>query len=625
MKKNIITILFLTLILFSTKSFTIYPTYTMVSAGSSSSGDIPPPGGEGEGGDTGGGSASGGLYLNYRIPLVFKEGPFAPSLISITALSVFQNETIVLFGYNSTLFEDNQAIIKANETLIIDPREEPELTNGSLIQSFAPLQITVYHPSSGKEKDDTFSYSVLVMQNWGKRYQSSFSNSRAIVIAGFNDTEISINSPGEEIEKKSLHFVGDSLDLEVTNGSIIEANGPIGVVFYSLSQETGSYTYTGIPYYMWGKEYYALPPPELKKEPSLEDQSQIVLGNINEGGVILVETDYGNTQIEYLTENITTPLSYTDLEAGDSYTHFITDYANYSLTILYKYEINNTVHKSAVQYMSVKSMKWAEWFYTSQYYSNLKLKTVSLDDENIILPIFLYEDQLSIDIANYSSLNRGDYFSYQYPPSYGIAAINGSCFTVQLSSAPENMVWNSSANLLFPLNLYSFVDNTSTNFPSWYRFPNINIKEVKIFPSEPTELRKIKMNIMVQNNGSIPSAPFWVTVYVNDTLKIHKKLDGLDINDTFDILYEEFQGFGLKTINVSIYTDSLSQIFELIEFDNSLEIMIEIHRNWNIIYVSIAIGTIIVGYVSFRLGKRIWKGSKARKRKFDLILSEIEV
>ncbi|MHA1416208.1 MAG: hypothetical protein ACTSRR_08105 [Candidatus Heimdallarchaeaceae archaeon] len=189
MKKNLISVSLIYLVIISTFSFVVTSDFKIVSAGSSSSGDIPPPGGQG-GEDTSGGGAAGGLYLNYRIPLIFKKGDFAPTFIAITALPIFQNETIVIFGYNSSLFENNQAIIKGNETLIIDPRDEPELTNGSLIQSFSPLQITVFHPNTNNESDNSFSYSVLVMQNWGKKYLSSFSDMRAIIVAGFNSTKV---------------------------------------------------------------------------------------------------------------------------------------------------------------------------------------------------------------------------------------------------------------------------------------------------------------------------------------------------------------------------------------------------------------------------------------------------
>ena len=43
--------------------------------------------------------------------------------------------------------------------------------NGSLIQTFVPLQINVYHESQTSVADDTFSYSVLVMSMWGDSYQ----------------------------------------------------------------------------------------------------------------------------------------------------------------------------------------------------------------------------------------------------------------------------------------------------------------------------------------------------------------------------------------------------------------------------------------------------------------------
>ena len=134
------------------------------------------------------------------------------------------------------------------------------------------------------------------------------------------------------------------------------------------------------------------------------------------------------------------------------------------------------------------------------------------------------------------------------------------------------------------------------------------------------------MDIIVQNNGTIPSAPFWVRVVVNDTIQINKKVeDGLDIMGSIPIIFEEFQGFGLKVWNISIFTDSESQIFELHEFDNSYQLFIEVTRNWNIIYAGIAVVVAVVSFIIYRITKRLRKVSKRRKTQFDVILSDIEV
>jgi len=173
--------------------------------------------------------------------------------------------------------------------------------------------------------------------------------------------------------------------------------------------------------------------------------------------------------------------------------------------------------------------------------------------------------------------------------------------------------------------MYSYFDNTSTSFPSWYRFPNLNVKEVKISPQHPTEFRTLKLDIIIQNNGTIPSAPFWVTVLVNDTLKINQKLDGLGVNETHSIPYKEFRGFGRVSLNVSIYVDSRNQILELQEFDNNVEILISFSRNWNIIYTGIVVGIVIVGFGIYRLVKKIYSKSKKKSREFDIVLADIEV
>ena len=251
MKKSKIYFVFIIfLFLLSSSNLSIIGTTNIVIAGSSSSGDIPPP--SGSGGDTGGGGAAGGLYLNYRIPLMFRSGPYGPSLIAINSI---QNDTLIIFEFNNTIFPDYTAVINVGETLILDPSQIPELKNGSLIQAFTPLQITVFHQSNSLGYDDTYSYSPLVMQMWGRIYQSVYDNMRAIIVAGYNNTEIEIRIPGEETEYIDIPLIGQTTNITVSKGTIIEANGPIGVVFYSLSSTTGSFTYTGIPLFLWGTEY----------------------------------------------------------------------------------------------------------------------------------------------------------------------------------------------------------------------------------------------------------------------------------------------------------------------------------------------------------------------------------
>ncbi|MFW9852914.1 MAG: hypothetical protein ACFFDS_08225, partial [Candidatus Thorarchaeota archaeon] len=272
------------LFLLNSFSLTILTNVTYVIAGTPSSGDIPPPSNE----DTGGGSAAGGLYLNYRIPLIFKSGHYAPTLIAITAM---QNSSII-FGFNSTQYPGNMVDVIMGDTLIIDPTLEPNLINGSLIQSFTPLQITVYHNSTAQSFDDSFAYSVLVMSMWGKKHQSPFDNQRAIIVAGFNLTRIEVINPGEDVQYHDLTIIGQTLEIEVQKGTIINANGPIGVVFYSLSVNDGSYAYTGIPSYLWGTEYYISPPSSTDSIPLLEGETEIILTTQEEGEFIHSETSF---------------------------------------------------------------------------------------------------------------------------------------------------------------------------------------------------------------------------------------------------------------------------------------------------------------------------------------------
>ena len=60
---------------------------------------------------------------------MFRSGPYGPSLIAINSI---QNDTLIIFEFNTTIFPNYTAVINVGETLILDPSEIPELKNGSL-------------------------------------------------------------------------------------------------------------------------------------------------------------------------------------------------------------------------------------------------------------------------------------------------------------------------------------------------------------------------------------------------------------------------------------------------------------------------------------------------------------
>ena len=249
-------------------------------------------------------------------------------------------------------------------------------------------------------------------------------------------------------------------------------------------------------------------------------------------------------------------------------------------------------------------------------------------DGTQILPMYLEDNgTLVFDTVGIITKSEGSYLTYYTNKTIGIIGTKHT-FNNILTSVPEAEKWNSSANLLFPMNLISYFseyNENSTDIYSWYRFPNLNVKDVIVSPESPTEFRRLQIDFTIQNNGSILSAPFWVTLALNDTIKLSKEIESLDVDETFDLQYDEFQGLGLKVWNVSIFVDAGNQIYEIYEFDNAYQFFITISRNWNIIYTGIAIAVGVVLVIFYFIGKRIRKFMKSRKRRFDVILSDIEV
>jgi len=620
MKRRIIYANFMfVLILFSSFSIINSTTITVTQAGSPSSGEYPPPGGS----DTSGGSSAGGLYMNYRIPVVFRSGPFGSTLISITT---FYDGTPIILGFDSIEHEQT-TYLNANETMILDSAVETNLKNGSLIQAFAPLQINVYHPSASNTSDDTYSYSPLVMSMWGKSYKSPYDNMKAMIVAGFNLTEVTVIRSGEDDEYIDLLAVGDTEEIDVSNGTVIEGNGPIGVAFYSLSLTEGTFAYTAIPYFLWGTLYYAYPPPETDSIPLIQGETELTIAGAGDIGDVIASGIYGGSVIVSPPDDGVSTIPNSYLGPSEYYEN-VSSFTNISLTVLYNYAINGTPHKSGLQYIAMENMEYGEFFLTTLFYKNSELGGIVLSDWSQIIPVYsAINGSLIYDIDNYRESGLGSIITYYSNNTVGFIG-NGTFFTQQLTSPPETANWNSSANILYPLNIFSYFanyDSNSTDFLSWYRFPNLNVKEFSVSPENPTEFRRLQIDFTVQNNGTILSAPFWVTMYVNNTLKINQQIESLDINETFPMLYEEFQSFGLRNWNISIFIDSVSQIFELYEFDNALQFFVSISRNWNVIFTGVAIlvGIVILGI--FFLGRRFRKRRRRRKTRFDVILSDIEV
>ncbi len=624
MRKRVFATIFIFLLLLISP-FSISSSYTIsyTFAGSPSSGEIPPPGG---GEDTSGGSSAGGLYLNYRLPLLFRAGPFGPTIVEITT---FYDGVPVIFGFEPIQYNSTE-YIDANQTLTLNSAIEENMVNGSLIQTFVPLQINVYHSSETNDSDDTFSYAPLVLSMWGDEYQSPYDNMKAKIVAGFNNSEVTVSTPGFADQTLKIDFVGQTIDIEVSKGTTIRGSGPIGVVFYSLSLEEGSFVYTAIPQFLWGTEYYAYPSPDTDSIPSLQGSAELTISTVEDGGIVFRDTDFRIYELfTVLVANGTETLPNNELNPSENYHRIFTDADfNFSLTIIYNYTINGKPHKAGIQYISVDNMKYGEFFYTTLSYRNQRLGVIVLEDGSEIIPIYTEENgTLIYDLDNYAIRGEGNILTYYGNYSLGIIGTT-SFFSSVITSPPETENWNSSANILYPMNIISYFaeyDENTTDIYSWYRFPNLNVKEVIVSPENPTEFRRLQIDFTVQNNGTILSAPFWVTLAVNDSIKLSEEIESLDVNETLSLQFEEFQGFGLRVWNVSIFVDAGSQIYELYEFDNTYQIFIKVSRNWNVIYTGIAIAVGVVVVIFYLIGKRIRKYTKSRKRRFDVILSDIEV
>ena len=621
MNKRVILALLITLsLVISPLTIEPFVTFNYTVVGSPSSGEIPPP----SGGDTGGGSAAGGLYLNYRIPLLFRDGPFGPTIVEITT---FYDQVPLIFGFESVVY-GNTTTFNSNETIVLNSADEDNMENGSLIQSFVPLQINVYHMSESSNSDDTFSYSTLVMSMWGDEYQCPYDNMKAKIVAGFNNSEVTIINPGEPDIVEPIDYVGQTIDVDVNGGTIIKGSGPIGVVFYSLTSNEGSFAFAAVPQFLWGTQYYTYPPPDITGIPLLEGDVEVTLSTINDGGIAVYETNLETSGFIILPDNGTATLTRDLIPAGEYFHNISFVNSNFSVSALYNYTIDGVVHKAGVQYISPDNMKYSEILYSTLFYSNQSMGAIVLQDGSEIIPMYLEDNgTLIYDIDNLMLRSEGNIITLSSNYSIGLIG-TGHFFGKLFTPVPESQTWNSSANILYPMNIISYFaeyDENATDIYSWYRFPNLNVKELVVSPEKATEFRRLQIDFTIQNNGTILSAPFWVALSVNDTIKLSKEIESLDINEEFSLMYDEFQGFGLRVWNVSIFVDAANQIYELYEFDNTYQLFITVSRNWNVIYTGIAIAVGIVSTIFFFIAKRIRKYVKTRKRRFDVILSDIEV
>jgi len=76
-----------------------------------------------------------------------------------------------------------------------------------------------------------------------------------------------------------------------------------------LSLTEGSFTFTGIPHFLWGTQYYTHPPPDTSLIPLLEGDAEVTLSTINDGGFANYETNLGTADLIYLQDNSTATLT----------------------------------------------------------------------------------------------------------------------------------------------------------------------------------------------------------------------------------------------------------------------------------------------------------------------------
>lgn len=574
--------------------------YSVTIASSSEGDPVPPSGG------TGGGGGGGFLFFDYYIPLIFDETH--PDGLASVSVTTFQ-PSLMITSFAMDESGVNQRSYDTPTTIFFDPSKSPGLTNGSLIRLTSPAQVVVHRLTDDISEDKSFAYTVFPDRMRGFEYRAPF-DGYATVFTEDQLTNVNFLFPNGTSLTRTIFQPFAPQTYPVVKGTYINTTEFTTVTFYSPDHETGYKAALGIPRYLRGSEY-------------------IIPQN-------LYDLDKNETDLSYVEIIPTAPTEIVfTYKGGENRTFEIFGQSTFSLS------------SDLVGIHAIRAEIDVNLFFVSQYGGLTRSSSIQMIEAPemrageifAIVPGFsasfaILQPQTNFTVAEYTEqgyllANRGPfelekYDSVSIPTKLepSIAIGNNSLFGVSVSPGRSGHFMDASmAFVLLPLNQQTLYRNVSGITATWYRFTNLAIGSIDIFPDPAEEFSSLLIEIKVISNGSLPSSSFKLEVDLDDEVIIEDEIDFLPVGETLTYSYRTFLRYNQQNMSLSVQVDVENEVTEINEDDNNFSGTIEVFEN---LRLRVSIGLVVFAALAF-IGRTIYKKIKLarqiQKSRVDAILT----
>jgi len=569
---------------------------------SSAGGDAPPPSGNPSGGGGGGGSPQ---FYDYYIPLVF--GPsnkLGESEIIFWTIS----PTAIITTFAQNEFGSNVARQDQPAKIVFKPSENRGLTNGSLIRTTAPVQMTGQRVNEDIYSDHSFAYTILPRRMMGFEYYAPFDGSLSILSLN-QQTEVRVTRAGGETSTYDLTIPAETVTVPVHRGDYINSSNPTVGAFYTT--QDGVSASMAVPRYLHGANYYFDGNVAAPRDQEI-DRSRV---NIIPSQPTPLEVAYVNGTVASF--NIFGP---TEIKLDPNMRSIHADRGKLAVNLAIKFSYGGNSRASTVQLMSIDEMRAGEFFVTPDGYSTHFSIGKSLTEFNFTR----YDYQNDQYIANSRTKETGfEKNVIEVVSRYDSQFIIASDYLFGYSTSPGLASHPMAPSVSFvnvPLNP-STQKNITGLKATWYRYANLAVTGFQIIPGSLEEYTGQLIHIEVKANGTLPASHFKLKISIDGEAVIEESYDFLQVNDTLEFNIRKFLPIGKKSLHVSVNVDTDNTVSEINEDDNTLDQTLPVQRNFRLRFSLILILIGIIVYSIYRLRKWLKQRQKVNRAHVDAILN----
>jgi hypothetical protein len=567
----------------------------------SSEGDPAPPGGGG-----GGGGGGGPQFFDYFVPLIFdSNNPHGYSEIAIWVIQPL----VIITDFLLDPAGITVAQIQEPRKIVLNPIDNPGLTNGSLIRLTSPAQVVGFRGNEDILSDNSFSYSILPARMMGFEFKAPFDGYISVVSRTMG-TEINIQNEFDY----SSHELGTPIatgTFPVNRGDYINSTQPIIAAFYSYDPEIGMSATMGVPNYLKGNEYLFNSDISQPRESEL-DYSFIYI-DIEEPTELEI-TFSQSKKIINAYENL-------ELRLDDPIVSIKSLRGDISVTLELIHVYAGLSRRSSVQLMAAPQMRAGEVFILPNGYSS----HFSVINPKTNITTIKYTSGEYVETSKLiTEKEKYDQLTFSNSDDITVIIANHSLFGFASSPGQAGHPMSTSSSfLLLPLNVQTLYRNVTDLTVTWYRFTNLAVQSIEVIPDYIEEMTGVTVRVTFISNGSLPAGNFKARVIIDGEIEFDQSFNFLQVGETIVFELRYFLNFNKNELRISADIDYESSVIELNDDDNSYSTTYEVNNNIRLRTTAIILIVFTIGFISYKLIDRWRKMVRSMNSKFDAIL-EIE-